>query len=101
MSRAPTGETETSHAISDKKEENAVDAKQLQSTLEKAKTQRAKLSGQREQLIRSLKDLGHDSPESVQREIDELEEFIRTTEPSITEQYDAFIREYGDIIQTL
>ena len=67
--------------------------------LETLKAQKARFEGQREQIMKQLKELGHDTVESAQAEIDELNEFITTTEPSLEEQYAQFVATYGHVLE--
>lgn len=60
-----------------------------------------RLEGQREQLLRNLKDLGHESVDSAQQEITELEQFIATNEPSFNKQCDEFFAANQDAINAL
>lgn len=63
---------------------------EIQRKLELAKTQKSKMEGQREQLLHNLKELGHESVESAQAEIQELEQYIATHEPAFNQQCDEF-----------
>lgn len=69
--------------------------------LEQAKAYKSRLEGQKDQLMASLKALGHDTVESAQKELDELNEFIQVTEPSFTEQYEQFLNDYGDTLAAI
>ena len=69
--------------------------------LEQAKAYKSRLEGQRDQLMASLKTLGHDTVESAQKELDELVEFIQNSEPSFTEQYEQFLNDYGDTLAAI
>ncbi|NBW19011.1 MAG: hypothetical protein EBR82_64650 [Caulobacteraceae bacterium] len=78
-----------------------VDYAEIQKRLESAKTQRTRLEGQKEQLLRNLKDLGHETIESAQAEIKELEQYIETHEPSFNQQCDEFFAANQDAINAL
>jgi flagellar biosynthesis chaperone FliJ len=78
-----------------------VELAEIQRKLESAKTQKMRLEGQREQLLRNLKDLGHESVDSAQQEIKELEQFITTNEPSFNQQCDEFFAANQDAINAL
>ncbi len=76
-------------------------AQELQALLSKTKTKVDRLNGQREQIVKTLKEMGHETPASLKKEIDELQEFLRVTEPGLAEQYNDFYEQYGDLIKTL
>ena len=63
---------------------------EIQRRLESAKTQKSKMEGQKEQLLYNLKELGHESVESAQAEIQELEQYITTNEPAFNQQCNEF-----------
>jgi predicted nuclease with TOPRIM domain len=67
-----------------------VEYAEIQRRLESAKTQKSKMEGQKEQLLHNLKELGHESVESAQAEIQELEQYIATNEPAFNQQCDEF-----------
>jgi chaperonin cofactor prefoldin len=69
--------------------------------LEQAKEHKARLEGQKDQLMAALKALGHDTVESARKELDELDEYIKTTEPTYTEQYEQFLNDYGDTLAAI
>jgi predicted nuclease with TOPRIM domain len=67
-----------------------VEYAEIQRRLESAKTQKSKMEGQKEQLLYNLRELGHESVESAQAEIQELEQYIATNEPAFNQQCDEF-----------
>jgi predicted nuclease with TOPRIM domain len=67
-----------------------VEYAEIQRRLESAKTQKSKMEGQKEQLLHNLKELGHESVESAQTEIQELEQYIATNEPAFNQQCNEF-----------
>jgi flagellar biosynthesis chaperone FliJ len=67
-----------------------VEYAEIQRRLESAKTQKSKMEGQREQLLHNLRELGHESVESAQTEIQELEQYIATNEPAFNQQCNEF-----------
>jgi hypothetical protein len=78
-----------------------VEYAEIQRKLESAKTQQAILKGQREQLLRNLKELGHESIESAQQELTELQQYLETNEPAFNEQCRQFFAANQDSINAI
>ena len=74
---------------------------EIQRRLESAKTQKSKMEGQKEQLLYNLKELGHESVESAQAEIQELEQYIATNEPAFNQQCNEFFAANQSAISAL
>lgn len=81
--------------------EPAVDLAQITKQLEQAKAHKARLEGRREQLLRSLKDLGHDAIDSAQAEAAQIRTFLETAEPDLKEKYDNFIATHGPTLNAI
>lgn len=72
-----------------------MDLAQITKQLEQAKAHKARLEGRKEQLLKTLKDLGHDTVESAQAEATEINAFLETAEPELKAKYDNFVATHG------
>lgn len=78
-----------------------MDLAQITKQLEQAKSQKARLEGRKEQLLKNLSSLGFDSVEAAKAEQQKLREFLETAEPNLKEQYDAFVATHGQTLEAL
>ena len=78
-----------------------MEAAQIVTLLEKAKTQKTRLEGQREQLMTSLKALGYETVEAAQAELDRIKDELATLEPDFNAKCEQFFATHADAIATL
>lgn len=76
-------------------------ADEIHKTLEALKNKKARLEGQRDQIIQECKSLGFDNPAELKAEIEKLEAFLAEKEPEYVAAYAAFTEQYGSVLATL
>lgn len=77
---------------------SAKELENLLKTLSRLENNMARMEGEHNQLLKSLKEEGFENVDEAQKELDRLDEFIQTLGQEVDREYEDFQNLYGDKI---